>query len=147
AGRFWQEPGIADRSGQRPGILVLRLAVRSLRARVLLPPRAWYGRVLGHAGRRSRDLLVFLLHRNFLPLVQRDRLPGGDWHGGGGDRGAAWAGPGSGTVSGSALSRQRTHAGLAKRDCRKVSVKPSAWTCYERYGTHCRRAAAAFSER
>ena len=79
-GEVCRKPGLAGRSGQRAGILFLWRHARCVRARVLLPARAGARRVLRRAGRGGRDFCRLLLHEDRLPLVQRDRLPGGGRH-------------------------------------------------------------------
>ena len=81
--RMGQAAGIADRGGQRGGIAFLRLSAGMFRAGAGLPAGGRNGHVHRNAGRRSRHLLGFPVHRHVVPLVQRDRLRGGGGDGAG----------------------------------------------------------------
>src|SRR5690349_14023650 len=76
-----QETGIADRGGQSAGLVVLWFAIGGVRTCILVPAREWDGRIYRHASGRGGDFLGLLVYGDFVSLVQRDRLCGGDLDG------------------------------------------------------------------
>src|SRR5216684_5699204 len=72
-----QKAWLVDRSSQYGRLVVLWVATGCVRAGLLVPQGDRNGRVRRNAGRRGGHLLGFLVYRDLVPLVQRDRLRGG----------------------------------------------------------------------